>query len=45
MLHIYVKHLDRYNAFIENIRIPRGKLRNMVRKQRREVDKKFFIKK
>jgi hypothetical protein len=33
--------LDRCDNLIETIRIPRGKLRNMVRKQRKEVDNKL----
>jgi hypothetical protein len=36
------KFLDKCDGLIENIRIPRGKLRNMVRKQGREVDKKLL---
>jgi pyruvate,water dikinase len=30
--------LDKCDKLIENIRIPRGKLRNMVRKQRKEIE-------
>ena len=36
------KFLDKCDGLIENIRIPRGKLRNKVRKQRRKVDKKLL---
>ena len=32
------KFLETCDNLIENIRIPRGKLRNMVRKQRKKVD-------
>jgi hypothetical protein len=35
------KFLDRCDNLIETIRIPRGKLRNMLRKQRKEVDDKL----
>jgi pyruvate,water dikinase len=33
--------LDRCDNLIETIRIPRGKLRNMLRKQRKEIDNKL----
>ncbi len=36
------KFLDKCDGLIENTRIPRGKLRNKVRKQRRKVDKKLL---
>ncbi|MFX1447608.1 MAG: putative PEP-binding protein, partial [Promethearchaeota archaeon] len=36
------KFLDRCDNLIETIRIPRGKLRNMVRKQAKEADKKLL---
>jgi len=34
--------LDKCDKLIENIRIPRGKLRNMVRKQRKKVEPKLL---
>jgi pyruvate,water dikinase len=36
------KFLDKCDGLIENTRIPRGKLRNKVRKQRRKVNKKLL---
>jgi pyruvate,water dikinase len=36
------KFLDKCDSLIETIRIPRGKLRNMVRKQGKEVDRKLL---
>jgi hypothetical protein len=36
------KFLDKCDNLIENIRIPRGKLRNMVRKQRKDVNEKLL---
>ncbi|MFX1287705.1 MAG: putative PEP-binding protein, partial [Promethearchaeota archaeon] len=37
------KFLDRCDNLIETIRIPRGKLRNMVRKQTKKADKKLLV--
>ena len=36
------KFLDECDTLINRIRIPRGKLRNMVRKQRKQVDEKLM---
>ncbi|MFX0012573.1 MAG: putative PEP-binding protein, partial [Candidatus Hermodarchaeota archaeon] len=36
------KFLDKCDSLIETIRIPRGKLRNMVRKQGKEVNRKLL---